>query len=91
MGKTKYAKPFDVVVKVTGGQGFIPRYAKVDERGNRVITEAMAQNIIDRYGGDEYFDEEELQYYVVESFWMRIRQWWSARPRLKNIGWKWSE
>lgn len=67
-----------VTVSVTGGQGFLPDEVK----GNYVLQQAFAQDIIDRYCGVEYFDPEALEYYEIPSLWYRMKLWLKACPLL---------
>lgn len=65
-----------IVISLTGGQGFLP-----DCCNNQKTTEAFGQDIMDRYGSTEYFDDEALEYYEVDSWWWRFVHWLRAFPK----------
>ncbi len=66
-----------VVIKLTGGQGFLPACCKNNQR----TAEAFSQDLVDRYGNTEYFDDEAAEYYEVESWWWRLIHWLKAFPK----------
>ncbi len=68
-----------VTVMISGGQGFLPDCCK----GSQAKQAAFAQDIVDRYANTEYFDEEAMELYIVESWWWRFRHWLRAFPRQK--------
>lgn len=65
-----------IVVQLSGGQGFLPEEAKKSQ----IAAQSLAQDILDRYGNTEYFDDEAVEYYEIPSFWVRLKLWWWARP-----------
>jgi len=67
-----------VTVNVTGGQGFLPDEVK----GNAVLQQAFAQDIIGRYCGTEYFDPEAFEYYEIPSLRSRTKMWLKSCPLL---------
>jgi len=69
-----------VIVNVTGRQGFLPDEVK----GNAILQQAFAQDIVDRYCGTEYFDPEVIEYYQIPSLWYRIKLWLKACPFLSK-------
>jgi len=66
-----------VVIKLTGGQGFLPDCCK----NNQKIAEGFGQDIMDRYGNTEYFDDEASEYYQAESWEKRLICWLRAFPQ----------
>jgi len=66
-----------VVVIVDGGQCFLPDCCK----NNQKAAEAFAQDIMDRYGNTEYFDEKAIEYHKVNSWWWRLLHWLRAFPK----------
>jgi hypothetical protein len=65
-----------VVVNVTSGQGFLPDEVK----DSFVLQQAFAQDIINRYGGTEYFAPDLIEYYEMSSLWYRLKLWLKACP-----------
>jgi len=66
-----------IVISLNGGQGFLPDCCK----NNQKTAEAFAQDIMDRYGNTEYFDEGVIEYYEVQSRWWRLVHWLRAFPK----------
>ena len=50
-------------------------------KNNQKAAEAFGQDIMDRYGNTEYFDDEAIEYYEVQSWWWRLFQWLKAFPK----------
>jgi len=71
-----------LVINLTGGQGAVPDCCNAQK-----TAEAFGQDIMDRYGNTEYFDDEAAEYYEVESWWWRLVHWFRAFPRCKLKGW----
>lgn len=63
-----------IVIQLSGGQGFLPKL------NSNAEYQAFAQDIIDRYGNTEYIDYEALEYWEIESRWIRFKNWLKAFP-----------
>lgn len=63
-----------IVIQLSGGQGFLP------ELKSKTKYQAFAQDIIDRYGNTEYIDYDAIEYWEVNNWWIRLKNWLKAFP-----------